>query len=153
MRFDLAELMKANPELAVDKRFSTVEAVATPARKELRQAKVEHLEHGFDTLWIQAGGEPDFWHKATISGFGKPYEETYELDRFNKSYRVAVEVQGGQYMAKSGHSNIKGLGRDARKLWRCNQLNITLFHMPNELVTFEWVEKLLKDINRIVAVI
>jgi len=119
----------------------------TEAQRALRAAKREALENDFLGHWVRVGGPIDFWEKVDIEGY-EGYEGRYELDFYNDQYKVAVEVQGGQYMKNSGHKNIKGLARDARKLAKCHALGITLYHIPNDLLADRWAEEILQFVRR-----
>ena len=152
------ELFRANPELAslnvdVDKpkKEKRRGPPSTDAEKAIKKAKREVLEHKFDTIWRQLGGEPDFWEKVWIPGYDG-YEERYELDRYNDRKKVAVEIQGGQWMEIGGHKSGTGLGRDARKAFRCNAMGIQLFPVTTDMVTHEWVAELKRIVDRIVFV-
>lgn len=147
----LTQLLAANPEIGVDENFSGRKERA-PANRDLKRLTAEALEIGFDTLWLQAGGPPDFWRKVHIPGW-PGYEAEYELDRYNADYQVAVEIQGGQHLEISGHSSPKGLGRDARKLARCNEERIFLWHLPTDMVTLEWVGVILRFVKAMEQVI
>lgn len=139
-------LLKQNDQLTVDWQVSTAKpkkGQIPPALRILKEAERTQLENDFLGLWRMMGGDPDFWVKAYIPGHGHPFEEELELDFFNERAAVAVEVQGGQYLAKSGHSNPAGLARDARKIFRCQEMGIRLFHFPKDLVDAYWVEALL----------
>jgi hypothetical protein len=139
----LQAILDNNDQVKLDKNLSaTLSKKKTPAQRVLSSAKRTALENKFLGLWRQVGGDPDFWVKAYIEGY-EGYEAEYELDFYNADTRLAIEVQGGQYMAKSGHSNPKGLGRDGRKLLKCNELEIDLLHLPTEMVSGEWVLRIL----------
>lgn len=139
----------ANDQVTVDWSLSTAKAKKrTPAQRILLDAKRTELEYKFLGIWRQLGGEPDFWVKAYIPGFDFAQCHEYELDFYNEATSIAVEIQGGQYMPKSGHSNIDGLGRDADKLARCNVLGIMLFHLPTNRVSAEWVNVILQLAKR-----
>lgn len=119
----------------------------TPAQQTLRQAKRNVLENKFLDLWRWAGGEVDFWQKVWIPGY-QGHASKLELDLFNEATRVAVEVQGGQFLNKSGHKNPSGLHRDAVKLAKCNELGISLFHLTTDMVTEEWAKIILNFTQR-----
>lgn len=119
----------------------------TEAQRAVRAAKRGALERAFLDHWVRVGGPRDFWKKDWIEGY-EGFESKYELDFYNDQYRVAVEVQGGQYMDNSGHKNIKGLARDARKIAKCIALKITLYHIPNDLCNDRWAEEILQFVRR-----
>jgi very-short-patch-repair endonuclease len=48
-------------------------------------------------------------------------DRRFRYDFYLPDYNILIEVQGGQYMAKSGHNSIKGLDRDYEK---CNLAQI-----------------------------
>lgn len=102
------------------------------------------LERRFDDLWVLVGGNPDFWQKQAL------FDEAakWHVDRYNAACRVAVEIDGGQYMAKSGHNNSKGIERDAKKLNRCNELGILLFRLTTSMLeTVDDVELILRVVK------
>ena len=111
----------------------------TDVRKQLDRLQREKLERQFDTIWQHVGGDPDFWQH----GYLFDDERGWHLDRYNEEHRIAVEIHGGQYMKKSGHSNAKGQQRDWEKLNRCNELGITLFALTTAMVTADEIERIL----------
>ena len=112
----------------------------TDARKEVARLMRERLENQFDAIWQHVGGDPDFW----LRGHLFDTERGWHLDRYNAQRQVAVEIHGGQYMRKSGHSNAAGQQRDWEKLNRCNELGITLFGLTTAMVNADEVEKILQ---------
>jgi very-short-patch-repair endonuclease len=70
------------------------------------------------------------------------------------SVKMAFEYNGGIYMLKSGHSNLKGLVRDCDKLnlgqkegWKVYQF--TADHLNGNLnKTLDFIDSIFKDISR-----
>lgn len=108
----------------------------TDARKVIDQILREKLERQFDDIWQRLGGDPEFWQH----GYTFDAERGWHIDRYNAEYKIGVEIHGGQFMKKSGHSNAAGMQRDWEKLNRCNVMGITLFGLTTKMVDVEHVE-------------
>lgn len=100
------------------------------ANKEWRSADREALERAFDTIWMQLGGQPNDWARSTRFD----PERDWEIDRYNETLRIGVEIHGGQYQSVSGHKNPGGLRRDYQKSNRCRVLEIDLFQLSTDMV-------------------
>lgn len=119
----------------------------TEARKEVDRLQREALERRFDTLWLKAGGDPDFW----LRGYLFDTERGWHLDRYNKQHRIAVEIHGGQFAknGRSGHRNPGGMQRDWDKLNRCTELGITLWVLVTATVNIDEVDRLKRYIDKL----
>lgn len=118
-------------------------APPSQAEKQRRQAEQEALERRFDTIWVQVGGEPNYWSCGALFDD----KRDWHIDRYNADDKIGVEIDGGQYMKRSGHNNISGIERDARKLNRCNQLGITLFRLTTSMVSYDDVSMILQYVR------
>lgn len=118
----------------------------TDARKEIDRTDGKRLENQFDAIWMRLGGDPDFWLR------GHPFdgERGWHIDRYNAEHKIGVEIHGGQFMKKSGHSNAKGQQRDWEKVNRCHSLGIVLFGLTTAMVNVENVEEILNYVKRII---
>lgn len=149
---NLDDILRKNDQITVREQDMPKKRKEIPEAARLRkQLERGQLERKFETLWIQCGGRHDDWRKIWIPGY-PGYEEKLEIDFYNEQRKVGVEVNGGQFMDIGGHNSPKGLGRDARKQFRCNEMGIMLFSPPTDMVTAEWVEKIFKIFNRTVEV-
>lgn len=88
-----------------------------------------------------------------ITGFVQDYKFLdgikYELDFAWPEYKFGIEIQGGQYLKKSGHSNIAGLERDYEKMnlailngWKVLQYPTSVLN-KNPFLIAEQVKELL----------
>lgn len=102
------------------------------------------LERRFDDLWTRCSGEPDFWQPNYLFDS----ERDWHIDRYNETYRIGVEIHGGQFMAKSGHSNAKGQQRDWEKLLRCHELGIMLIALTSKMVSAAHVERVVALVTK-----
>lgn len=109
----------------------------TDVEKLIQAEQRQVLERRFDTLWLRCGGQPDFWQ----SGYLFDADRGWHIDRYNAEYRIGVELHGGQYMRKSGHSNAKGQQRDWEKLLRCHELGILLIALTTAMVSPPYVDR------------
>lgn len=115
----------------------------TDARREVDRLQRERLENLFDAIWLRVGGDPEFW----LRGYMFDVERGWHIDRYNEALRIGVEIHGGQYMKKSGHSNVAGMQRDWEKVNRCNQLGIVLFGLTTAMVNADEIEKILNYVR------
>lgn len=124
-----------------------IQAKEKPQHKKRRQAepveRITSLEKAFLHWWRICGGEPLDWL------FGQkifPERPRMHVDFYNDTWRVAVEIDGGQWQ-KSGHSSGTGLRRDAEKLALCNKYGIKLYRLPTSMVTYDEVMKLYQELK------
>lgn len=115
----------------------------TDARKEIDRLNRERLERQFDDIWQRLGGDPEFWQHGHLFDS----ERGWHIDRYNEKYRIGVEIHGGQFLKKSGHSNAKGQQRDWEKVNRCHVLGIRLFGLTTAMVNVDEV-RLIMDCVR-----
>lgn len=116
----------------------------TDAEKFIQAEQRQVLERRFDSLWVRCGGAPDFWQH----GYLFDSERGWHIDRYNAEYRIGVEIHGGQFMKKSGHSNAKGQQRDWEKLLRCYELGITLIGLTTGMVTPAHVDRVVAIVKK-----
>lgn len=128
-------------------RIQTNEEPKHRKRKTEPVEKMTGLEKSFLHWWRVAGGDPLDWL------FGQkifPERPRMHVDFYNPEWRVAVEIDGGQWAQrhgkKSGHSSGTGLQRDAEKLALCNRYGIALYRMPTSMVSYEEILKLHQSI-------
>jgi len=120
-------------------------APKTDARKAIDKILRERLERQFDDIWARLGGDPDFWQ----AGHNFDDERGWHIDRYNAEHKIGVEIHGGQFMKKSGHSNAAGMQRDWEKVNRCNELGIVLFGLTTKMVDTTNIEKILNYVRRL----
>lgn len=116
----------------------------TDVRKAIDAIQRTALERRFDDLWLRCGGEPDFWRPNYLFDSAKGWH----IDRYNEQYRIGVEIHGGQFMAKSGHSNTKGQQRDWEKLLRCYELGVQLIGLTSAMVSAAHVERVVAIVEK-----
>lgn len=109
------------------------------------------LELQFLYYWRICGGVDDDWRHEV-----HPFSERprMHVDFMHVTKPVAIEIDGGQFMKRGGHSNPGGIARDAAKLALCNQHGITLFRLPTAMVNYEEVGRVwefVRGINSIAA--
>lgn len=139
--FDLdvsEEVYQANAHLV-----TPAKAPPTDARQLIYAEQRKVLESRFDDLWVRCGGAPDFWQPGYLFDPGR----LWHIDRYNADLRIGVELHGGQYMRKSGHSNAQGQQRDWEKLLRCCELGIVLVALTTGMVTAAHVERIVKIVD------
>jgi hypothetical protein len=132
----LAEILKnASPDFLELNGF-----VRKPSRKPQEQRKAEKqptgLELNFLYFWRLCGGRDEDWqHEAHIF----PDRPRMHVDFYSDIWKVAVEIDGGQWSSRAGHNSGKGVARDAQKLAMCNLLGVTLFRLPTSSVDYDEV--------------
>lgn len=134
-----ADVYAANQHLATQQKRPKTD-VERMIQAEQRQV----LEHRFDGLWVRSGGTSDFWQ----AGYLFDTERGWHIDRYNAEYRIGVEIHGGQFMKKSGHSNAKGQQRDWEKLLRCVELGIELVALTSAMVTPAYIDRIVAIVNK-----
>lgn len=139
----LATLAGQMPENAA--RIQQKEGEATHKRRPTEPVeKMTGLEKAFLYWWRVVGGNPEDWL------FGQklfPERPRMHVDFYEPVKRIAIEIDGGQHMRKSGHSNGAGLRRDAEKLALCNKHRITLYRLVSDMVCYEDVKRLFERIG------
>lgn len=114
------------------------------ARKEIDRMQRDRLERRFDDIWLSLGGaEPPFWPDFWVNGHQFDGERGWHIDRYNRRTCTGVEIHGGQFMRKSGHSNARGQQRDWEKLNRCHELGIVLWGFTTAMVNVDDVGRLM----------
>ena len=108
------------------------------ANRALRAANRDSLESDFDGIWRLLGGSDDDW----LHNYQFDTDSSMEIDRYHPAAGLGVEIDGGQYMRKSGHSNMDGLERDAMKGNRCNELGIELWRLTTSMVDYDEVARI-----------
>ncbi len=116
----------------------------TDVEKFIQAEQRQVLERRFDSLWVRCGGDADFWQPNYLFDS----ERGWHIDRYNAEYRIGVEIHGGQFMKKSGHSNAKGQQRDWEKLLRCTELGIVLVALTSAMVTPAHVERVVALVEK-----
>lgn len=97
------------------------------------------LESKFLYFWRLCGGcDEDWQHEAHIF----TDRRRMHVDFYNDGWKVAIEIDGGQWSKKAGHNSGKGVARDAEKLAMCNRIGVTLFRLPTSNVNYEEVLKI-----------
>lgn len=88
-------------------------------RRKLRDANRKHLEREFYQAWLTYGNdvpifrdEPDEREQVKIL---KPPDHRKRFDFTIPDYMIAIEIQGGTWMGKSGHNTGTGIARDSIK--------------------------------------
>lgn len=140
--FDLEvsdEVYRANAHLATPTKLPK-----TDVKKLIAAEQRQVLERRFDSLWVRCGGDADFWQPGCLFDS----EKGWHIDRYNAEYRIGVEIHGGQFMKKSGHSNAKGQQRDWEKLLRCYELGITLIGLTTGMVTPAHVDRVVAIVKK-----
>lgn len=88
-------------------------------RRKIRDANRKHLEREFYQAWLTYGNdvpifrdEPDEREHVKIL---KPPDHRKRFDFVIPDYMIAIEIQGGTWMGKSGHNTGTGIARDSIK--------------------------------------
>ena len=136
------DVLEANQHLLEQKKQPK-----TNVQKEIARMKREQLERQFDAIWVQGGGDPDFWEHS----FKFDDERGWSIDRYNPEHKIGVEIHGGQFMKRSGHNNATGVQRDWEKANRCNELGITLFGLTTAMVNTTEIDKIIAFVKGVVA--
>lgn len=108
--------------------------------REIEAMQRRNLENRFLALWQRFGGPTDGMERDYR--FDQPHSRM-EFDFAWPALRLAVEVNGGQYKgAKSGHGSVRGLERDAKKIWAAQVKGWRLFVLTSSMVTADNVAEL-----------
>lgn len=102
-----------------------------------------HLEKQFEDLWRSL--YPNIVLKKEYQ-FLK--DRKFRFDFAHRPSRVAIEIQGGIWMAKAGHNTGGGLTRDFEKLNLAILQRWRVFFLSDAMITKEWLSKIKEAIAR-----
>lgn len=136
---ELETVIGANPDLHALNPHATKPIKRKSSRPAEPIDRMTGLEKSFLYYWHVCGGDPMVWL------FGQhpfPERPRMHVDFKHVTLPVVVEVDGGQWMARSGHNNGRGIQRDAEKLALCNAHGLVLFRLTTDMVGFDEVMKI-----------
>lgn len=128
------------------KGYRVFDTITTPARQQL-QALVGDRNKSKALIWMDLNLQ--LWSNEHALTLEMEYrfcqDRGWRFDYCWPAIKVAVEFNGGIFMQKSGHSNVKGLHRDSEKInraivegWRVLQVTAlnytTVLKTLNEIV-------------------
>jgi hypothetical protein len=93
-----------------------------------------HLERQFADLWLSTYPAIDLHSEYRFSP-----PRRYRWDFCHLESKVAIEIQGGVWMAKSGHSGGTGLVKDYEKLCLAASQGWRVFLLADAMITGEWL--------------
>lgn len=113
---DLARIRRANPDI-------TVVGDDTPQRAQAAPMDTSPLEERFAAIWSDVGG-PALAREVRFHPTRR-----WRFDFADPERKIAYEVQGGLYQARSGHRSHDGVKRDAEKLNAAQLLGWRVFQI------------------------
>ena len=108
---------------------------------------MSHLEQQFADLWVSIYPDIDLHSEYRFSP-----PRRYRWDFAHPASKVAIDIQGGVWMAKSGHSGGTGLVKDYEKLNLAASQGWRVFLLAGSMITPQWLETIATTINLPVAV-
>lgn len=100
--------------------------------------KMSTLELEFAQLWEERHPNIDL---ITQYPFGR-----YRLDFCHLQSKVAIECQGGTWVAGLGHSSGKGIENDCRKFCRLAGAGWLVFPLTCKMIEPEWIDAIAQAI-------
>ncbi len=95
---------------------------------------MSHLEQKFADLWLSLYPAIDLHSEYRFSP-----PRRYRWDFCHPSSKVAIEIQGGVWMGKSGHSGGSGLLKDYQKLCLAASQGWRVFLLADSMITDEYL--------------
>ena len=93
-----------------------------------------HLEQQFTDLWLSLYPTIDLHSEHRFSP-----PRRYRWDFCHLESKVAIEIQGGVWMGRSGHSGGTGLVKDYEKLCLAAELGWRVFLLADSMITWEYL--------------
>lgn len=115
----------------------------TEARQEMEKMGKSHLEHKFQTYWIQFGGSDRLIteHKFDIDG------RKWRFDFSMVEVKIGIEINGGTFMPRGGHNFGPSMTKDYEKYNAATYQGWSVFlfspDMLNANVAAHWIQKLI----------
>jgi very-short-patch-repair endonuclease len=94
-----------------------------------------------DILWLNLVGE------IPTREFRFHDKRRWRIDYAFVNYRIAVEIQGGIWMKKGGHTTGKGYRRDTEKLNALTLAGWRVLWYPPEAIDFKQIKELIEKIK------
>jgi hypothetical protein len=101
-----------------------------------------HLEERFADLWLSLYPDIDLHSEYRFSP-----PRRYRWDFCHPESKVAIEIQGGVWMRRSGHSGGTGLVKDYEKLNLAASLGWRVFLLAESMIDPLWLETIALTIN------
>jgi hypothetical protein len=95
---------------------------------------MSHLEQQFADLWVSRYPDIDLHSEYRFSP-----PRRYRWDFCHLESKVAIEIQGGVWMGKSGHSGGTGLVKDYEKLCLAAASGWRVFLLAESMITDEYL--------------
>lgn len=96
---------------------------------------MSHLEQRFAALWLSLYPTIDLHSEYRFSP-----PRRYRWDFCHLSSKVAIEIQGGVWMGRSGHSGGSGLLKDYEKLCLAAAQGWKVFLLADSMITDEYLK-------------
>jgi hypothetical protein len=101
-----------------------------------------HLEQQFADLWLSLYPDIDLHSEYRFSP-----PRRYRWDFCHLESKIAIEIQGGVWMGKSGHSGGTGLVKDYEKLNLAASLGWRVFLLADSMITVEYLGSIASTIS------
>ena len=101
-----------------------------------------HLEQQFADLWLSLYPTIDLHSEYRFSP-----PRRYRWDFCHPESKVAIEIQGGVWMGKSGHSGGTGVLKDYEKLCLAAALGWRVFLLAESMINDEYLETIARAIE------
>ncbi len=101
--------------------------------------KLSPLELEFAQLWEDRHPTIDLVTQYPV--------RRYRLDFCHPQAKVAIECQGGTWVAGMGHSSGKGIERDCKKFCKLASMGYLVFPLTCKMITAEWVDAIASAIS------
>jgi very-short-patch-repair endonuclease len=103
---------------------------------------MSHLEQQFADLWLSTYPDIDLHSEYRFSP-----PRRYRWDFCHLESRVAIEIQGGVWMRRSGHSGGTGLVKDYQKLCLAASQGWKVFLLADSMITDEYLKLIAEAIE------
>jgi hypothetical protein len=101
-----------------------------------------HLEQQFADLWLSLYPTIDLHSEYRFSP-----PRRYRWDFCHLESKVAIEIQGGVWMGRSGHSGGTGVLKDYEKLCLAAAQGWRVFLLADSMITWEYLETIARAIE------
>lgn len=102
--------------------------------------KFTQLELEFAQLWEDRHSDIDLIFQYPI--------EQHKIDFCHPQTKVAIECQGGTWVAGMGHSSGKGIQRDCKKFCTLATLEYLVFPLTCDMITPRWIDAIAQTIRQ-----
>lgn len=100
----------------------------TEAQKQLEAETRKQLTRAFETRWRQLGG-PEL---ETEYAFHP--ERGFKFDYYHRPTQTGIEIEGGTFLEKGGHTTGKGYSKDCHKYNLAQLLGHRVFRFTTDMI-------------------